>query len=105
MKKLKKDIVLNIKIEEIEKKKEYMKNDYYKRKHLLNHLINCVEELENISLNKKLENKRIKRFAFFKIYRESNHLFFKYCKFFFKMYDGKASILKFLKILKFSQSI
>ena len=29
-----------------------MKNYYDKRKKLLNHLINCVEELENVSLNK-----------------------------------------------------
>ena len=29
-----------------------MKNYYYKRKNLLNHLINCVEELENVCLEK-----------------------------------------------------
>ena len=29
-----------------------MKNYYYKRKTLLNHLINRVEELEDVSLNK-----------------------------------------------------
>ena len=27
-----------------------MKNYYYKRKHLLNHLINCTEELEMLIL-------------------------------------------------------
>ena len=32
-------------------KKEYMRNCYYKKK-LLNHLINRVEDLENVSLNK-----------------------------------------------------
>ena len=32
-------------------KKEYMKNYYSKRKKLLNHLINCVKELENIYLS------------------------------------------------------
>ena len=30
-------------------KEEYMKNYYYKRKHLLNHSVNRVEELENVS--------------------------------------------------------
>ena len=34
------------------REKEYMRNYYYKRKKLSNHLINCIEELENISLNK-----------------------------------------------------
>ena len=33
-------------------KKKHMKNYYYKRKNLLNHLINCVEELESVCLNK-----------------------------------------------------
>ena len=48
-------LTLEIKIcqAQIEKdKKKYMKNYYYKRKKLLNHLINCVTELENICLNK-----------------------------------------------------
>ena len=40
--------------EDRESKKEYMRNYYYKRKHLINHLINCVEELENVSLNKQI---------------------------------------------------
>ena len=33
-----------------------MKNYYYKRKNLLNHLksFNCVEELENVCLNKQI---------------------------------------------------
>ena len=35
------------------RKKEYMRNHYYERKNLLNHVINCVEELENVSLNKE----------------------------------------------------
>ena len=35
-----------------EREKEYIKNYYYKRKTLLNNLINRVEELENVSLNK-----------------------------------------------------
>ena len=34
------------------RKKEHLKEYYYKRKKLLNHLINCVEELENVCLNK-----------------------------------------------------
>ena len=33
--------------EDREKKKSYMRNYYYKRKNLLNHLINRVEDLEN----------------------------------------------------------
>ena len=33
-------------------KEEYMQNYCYKIKKLLNHLINSVEELENISFNK-----------------------------------------------------
>ena len=37
----------------IEKEKNYMENYYYKIKNLLNHFINRVEELENVSLNKK----------------------------------------------------
>ena len=35
-----------------ERKREYMQNYYYKRKKLLNHLLNYVEELENVCLNK-----------------------------------------------------
>ena len=34
-----------------EREKEYVKNYYYKRKKLLNNLINFVETLENVSLN------------------------------------------------------
>ena len=34
------------------KKKEHMGNYYSKRKKLLNHLINCVKNLEKLSLNK-----------------------------------------------------
>ena len=34
-----------------ERKKEYMKIYHHKRKKLLNYLINCVEELENLCLN------------------------------------------------------
>ena len=54
MEKSKKEIMLTIEIKihqiRIEKEKEeYMRNDYYKRKKLLNHLINCVEELEKVS--------------------------------------------------------
>ena len=37
-----------------EREKEYIKNYYYKRKTLLNNLINRVEELENVSLNKRI---------------------------------------------------
>ena len=33
-------------------RKKYMRSYYYKRKNLLNHLINRVEELENVSFNK-----------------------------------------------------
>ena len=33
-----------------EREKEYVKNHYYKRKNLLNHLNVCVEELENSCL-------------------------------------------------------
>ena len=54
MEKSKKEMMLTIEIKihqiRIEKeKKEYMRNDYYKRKNLLNHLIICVEELEKVS--------------------------------------------------------
>ena len=38
----------NMSEEDRERRKEYMKNYYYKRKDLLIHLINRVEELENI---------------------------------------------------------
>ena len=38
--------------DEDRKKKEYMRNYYSKRKKLLNHLINCVKNLEKLSLNK-----------------------------------------------------
>ena len=58
-------------------KKFYLKIYYYKRKSLSNHLINHVEDLENICLNKKIfkyfqkyklaENKYIKSFFFFLI--------------------------------------
>ena len=40
--------------EDIERKKEYIRNYYYKRKNLLNHLINRIEELENVNFNKFL---------------------------------------------------
>ena len=33
-------------------KKWYMRNYYYKRKNLLDHFLNPVEELENVSFNK-----------------------------------------------------
>ena len=36
----------------VKTKKEYMRNYYYKRKTSLNHIIDYVEELENVSLNK-----------------------------------------------------
>ena len=36
-----------------ERKKEYMKNYYYK-KNLINHLIYYVEELENVSLDEHI---------------------------------------------------
>ena len=42
----------NMSEKEGERKKEYMRSYYYKRKNLLNHVINCVQKLENISLNK-----------------------------------------------------
>ena len=52
---LKREIMLTIEIKiwqmKIEKEKKYLKNDYNKRKKLLNHLINCLQELENINLN------------------------------------------------------
>ena len=35
-----------------ERKKQYMKSYYYKEMNLLNHLINCVEELEIFCLDK-----------------------------------------------------
>ena len=38
--------------EDRERKKEYLKHHYDKRKNLLNHLIHCVEDLENLNLNK-----------------------------------------------------
>ena len=40
--------------EDIERKKEYIRNYCYKRKNLLNHLINRIEELENVNFNKFL---------------------------------------------------
>ena len=50
---LKREIMLTIEIKiwqmKIEKEKKYLKNDYNKRKKLLNHLINCLQELENIN--------------------------------------------------------
>ena len=53
MRKLKKEIMLKLETKicqmKIEKKKEYMRN-YYCKKKLLNHLINRVEELESASL-------------------------------------------------------
>ena len=58
MKKKKKIIqAIEIKIsdEVSERKKEYVRNYYYKSKNLLNHLINCVEELENVSLINEFE--------------------------------------------------
>ena len=39
---------------ERERKKEYLKICYYKRKNLLYHLINRVEELNNVCLNKQI---------------------------------------------------
>ena len=33
-------------------KKEYIRNYYYRKKKMLNHLINRVEKLENFSLTK-----------------------------------------------------
>ena len=57
--KKKKKIMLAIEIkisdEVSERKKEYVRNYYYKSKNLLNHLINCVEELENASLINEFE--------------------------------------------------
>ena len=38
--------------EDRERKKEYKKNYYNKRKNLLGYLINCVEKLENVSLSR-----------------------------------------------------
>ena len=58
-KKKKKKIIQAIEIkisdEVSERKKEYVRNYYYKSKNLLNHLINCVEELENVSLINEFE--------------------------------------------------
>ena len=42
-------------------KENIRKNYYYKRKKMMNNLINCVKELENISVN-KLVFKNYKRF-------------------------------------------
>ena len=39
---------------ERERKKEYLKICYYKRKNLLYHLINRVEELNNVCLDKQI---------------------------------------------------
>ena len=41
----------NMAEKERERKKDYMRNYCYKRKNLLNHVISCVEELENVSLH------------------------------------------------------
>ena len=41
----------NISDKNRETENEYMRNYYYKSKNLLNHLINCVEKLENVSLD------------------------------------------------------
>ena len=38
--------------EDKEEKKENMKNYYYQRKNLLNHLINLLQKLEKVSFNK-----------------------------------------------------
>ena len=35
-----------------ERKRENMRNYYYKRKIFLNYLINCIEQLENVSFKK-----------------------------------------------------
>ena len=46
-----------------ERRKDYMKSYYYNRKKFLNHLINHVEELENVCLSKlifKFEKKKLK---------------------------------------------
>ena len=48
-------IEIKISDEVSERKKEYVRNYYYKSKNLLNHLINCVEELENVSLINEFE--------------------------------------------------
>ena len=37
-----------------ERNKECMKNYYYKRRNLLNHLMNHVEELKNVYLNRSI---------------------------------------------------
>ena len=46
-----------------ERRKDYMKSYYCNRKKFLNHLINHVEELENVCLSKlifKFEEKKLK---------------------------------------------
>ena len=56
MRKFKQEIVqsseIKIRQAQVEKKKRIYKNCYYKRKNLLNDLINRVEKLENLCLNK-----------------------------------------------------
>ena len=41
----------NISDKNRERENEYMRNYYYKSQNFLNHLLNCVEELENVSLD------------------------------------------------------
>ena len=45
-------LILETKIRQRQIEKKYMKNDYYKRKKLLNHLTNHDDKLQNIFLNK-----------------------------------------------------
>ena len=60
---------------------EYMRSYYYKRKQFLNHLINCDEEFENVSLYKQLfkyfqsMKKHIEKlFWFFKKHKSSQNV-------------------------------
>ena len=55
VRKLKKEIKLTIKIKimsDEDRGKEYMRKCYYKRKNMLNHLINYVEVLRKVNFKK-----------------------------------------------------
>ena len=41
------------------RKKDYMKNSYYKGKPLLNHSIKCVQKRKNVSLSKQIFKIRV----------------------------------------------
>ena len=74
-----------------ERRKDYMKSYCYNGKKFLNHLINHVEELENVCLSKLIfkfqkKNSKILRknyfWIFFKIYKQGKqtHMFLKISK-------------------------